>query len=159
MKIHTLPGDPGATQKRRRIGRGHGSGWGKTAGRGHNGAQSRSGYKRKVGYEGGQMPLHRRIPKRGFHNLFRTEYATVNVTQLERFEAGTVINFELLYQQRLVRKKRELVKILGDGELTKALTVEADAFSATARQKIEAAGGTCSQREKPKEQDEKSGSE
>lgn len=159
MKIETLPGDPGTKQKRKRVGRGHGSGWGKTSGRGHNGAQSRSGYKRKVGYEGGQMPLHRRIPKRGFHNLFRTEYATVKISQLECFEAGSVVNFDALYRQRLVRKKRLLVKILSDGELTKALTVEADAFSAAAREKIEAAGGACRPRELSKEQADKSGNE
>jgi large subunit ribosomal protein L15 len=105
------------------------------------------------------MPLHRRIPKRGFHNLFRTEYTTVNIEQLERFAAGAAVDFQALQQQRLVRKKSALVKILGDGELSKALTVEADAFSSSARQKIEAAGGECRQRKLHQEQGDKSGNE
>lgn len=144
MKIDQLPGNPGNKQKRKRVGRGEGSGHGKTSGRGHKGAQSRSGYKRKLHYEGGQMPLMRRLPKRGFHNSFRVEYQVVNIKDLDdRFEDGATVNKETLLEARLVRKKREPVKILGTGELTKKLTVEADWFSKSAREKIEAKGGSC----------------
>ncbi|MBN1515965.1 50S ribosomal protein L15 [Candidatus Sumerlaeota bacterium] len=149
MKIHELPGNPGNRQQRKRVGRGEGSGHGKTSGRGSKGAQSRSGYKRKHGFEGGQMPLHRRLPKRGFKNPFRVEYQEVNVGQLEgRFESGATVTFELLLGCRLISKQGAPVKILGNGELKTQLTVEADAFTAGALKKIEAVGGSAVAREK-----------
>ena len=127
---------------KKRVGRGHGSGTGTQAGRGHKGAQSRSGYKFKRGFEGGQMPLHRRIPKRGFHNLFRVEYAVVNLDTLaERFEAGAVITPELLRERGLIRGSRQPIKVLARGDLAKNLTVRAHKFSGKAAEKIAAAGG------------------
>ena len=146
MGLDNLKPPKGAKQGKKRIGRGHGSGWGKTAGRGHKGAQSRSGYKRKRGFEGGQMPLHRRVPKRGFHNPFRIEYAVVNLdTIADRFEAGAQITPELLYQEGLVRESGRLVKVLARGEIGKALTIKAHKFSGKAMEKIAAAGGTAEQ--------------
>jgi len=128
--------------KKKRVGRGPGSGLGKTSGRGHKGAQSRSGYHSKRGFEGGQMPLHRRVPKRGFTNIFRTEFAVVNVDRIaEVFEAGTVITPELLHEHGLVPKTMK-VKILARGDVAKALTVKAHKFSGKAAEKIAAAGGT-----------------
>ena len=125
---------------KKRVGRGQGSGTGTQAGRGHKGAQSRSGWKFKRGFEGGQMPLHRRIPKRGFHNLFRIEYAVVNLDTLgDRFEAGTVITPELLRERGVVRTSRQPVKVLGRGDITKNLTVKAHKFSGKAAEKIAAA--------------------
>jgi large subunit ribosomal protein L15 len=136
------PADGSAGPNRKRVGRGQGSGNGKTAGRGHKGAQSRSGFKFKRGFEGGQMPLHRRVPKRGFHNLFRIEYIVVNVDDLaERFEDGTVITPELLREQGIVRAAGK-VKVLARGDISKALTVRAHKFSGKAEEKIKAAGGT-----------------
>jgi large subunit ribosomal protein L15 len=136
------PADGSAGPNRKRVGRGQGSGNGKTAGRGHKGAQSRSGFKFKRGFEGGQMPLHRRVPKRGFHNLFRIEYVVVNVDDLaERFEDGTVITPELLREQGIVRAAGK-VKVLARGDISKALTVRAHKFSGKAEEKIKAAGGT-----------------
>ena len=127
--------------KKKRVGRGPGSGLGKTSGRGHKGAQSRSGYHFKRGFEGGQMPLHRRVPKRGFTNIFRTEYDVVNLDTLsERFDAGTEITPELLQQRGLVSRKQR-VKVLGRGDVTKALTVRAHKFSGKAAEKLAAAGG------------------
>ena len=140
MKLHDLSPAPGSRRRRKRIGRGPGSGTGKTAGRGHKGQRSRAGFSRRAGFEGGQMPLVRRVPKRGFTNIFRTEYSVVNVSDLEQFE-GSVGPAELLARGK-VRRDRP-VKILGNGELTKALTVQANKFSASARKKIEAAGGSC----------------
>jgi large subunit ribosomal protein L15 len=132
-------------KSRKRIGRGIGSGHGKTAGRGHKGAKSRSGFKFKRGFEGGQMPLHRRVPKRGFHNPFRTEYEVVNLDTLgERFDAGTVITPELLVEKGLVGSGR-LVKVLARGDVSKALTVRAHKFSGKAAEKIAAAGGSTAQ--------------
>ena len=129
LDLSTLKPPVGATKNRKRIGRGEGSGTGVTAGRGHKGQQSRSGYSRKRGFEGGQMPIHRRLPKRGFHNPFRVTYETVNVDTLsERFEAGTEITPSLLREQRLI-SRRALVKVLARGELTKKLTVKAHGFS------------------------------
>ena len=129
--------------KKKRVGRGPGSGLGKTSGRGHKGAQSRSGYSFKRGFEGGQMPLHRRVPKRGFTNIFRTEYDVVNLDQLESvFDAGATVTVELLREHGLVSSRTSLVKILARGELTKALTVHAHKFSGKAAEKIAAAGGT-----------------
>jgi len=129
--------------KKKRVGRGPGSGLGKTSGRGHKGAQSRSGYSFKRGFEGGQMPLHRRVPKRGFTNIFRTEYDVVNLDQIEsRFDAGATVTPEALRAAGLVSDRTSLIKVLGRGEVTKALTVQAHKFSGTATEKIAAAGGT-----------------
>jgi large subunit ribosomal protein L15 len=142
MDLSKLKPADGATHATKRVGRGQGSGNGKTAGRGHKGAQSRSGYKQKRGFEGGQMPLHRRLPKRGFINPFRVEYAVVNLDTLgERFEAGTVVTPELLLEHGLVPGRLK-VKVLARGEIAKALTVKAHKFSGKAAEKIAAAGGT-----------------
>ena len=142
MDLSNLKPPKGATKDRKRVGRGQGSGNGKTAGRGHKGAQSRSGYKQKRGFEGGQMPLHRRLPKRGFLNPFRKEFAVVNLDLLaEAFEAGTVVTPALMRERGLLRGRNLPVKVLGRGEMTKALTVQAHRFSGTAAQKIVAAGG------------------
>lgn len=142
MDLSNLGPAKGAKRSKKRVGRGQGSGHGKTAARGHKGAQSRSGYKRKRGFEGGQMPLHRRIPKRGFHNIFRHEYAVVNLDTLaEQFDAGTEITVDLLREQGLVRKGAKRIKVLGRGDIAKALTVRAHKFSGKAAEKIAAAGG------------------
>jgi large subunit ribosomal protein L15 len=142
MNLSDLKPAPGAKQVRKRVGRGPGSGNGKTAGRGHKGAQSRSGYSYKRGFEGGQMPLHRRLPKRGFNNVFRTEYAVVNLDQLEAaFDQGTTITPDTLREIGLVHGKRLPVKVLARGEVTKALTVQAHKFSGKAAEKLAAAGG------------------
>jgi len=142
MDLSKLRAPKGATHKKKRVGRGEGSGTGVTAGRGHKGQQSRSGYKSKRGFEGGQMPLHRRLPKRGFHNPFRVEYAVVNLDTLaDRFEDGTEVTPDLLRERRIVREARALVKVLARGELSKKLTVKAHRFSAKAREAITAAGG------------------
>jgi large subunit ribosomal protein L15 len=140
MKLHELSPAKGSTQKRKRVGRGPGSGLGKTAGRGTKGQKSRTGYSKRFGFEGGQMPLVRRVPKRGFTNIFRKEFSVVNLNALDQFE-GEVTPDSLL-AAGLVRKGR-LVKVLGDGECSKAVKVTAHKFSKTARAKIEAAGGTC----------------
>ena len=127
---------------KKRVGRGPGSGNGVQAGRGHKGAKSRSGFKFKRGFEGGQMPLHRRMPKRGFHNEFRTEYAVVNLDTLaERFAAGTIITPELLREQGLIRSRNQRIKVLARGDIAKKLTVHAHKFSGKAAEKIAAAGG------------------
>lgn len=142
MDLSHLSPAPGASKKRKRVGRGPGSGLGKTAGRGHKGRGARSGGNTPPGYEGGQMPLQRRLPKRGFRNPFRREFSVVNLRQIEScFAAGTVVDPEALLARRLVRRGRE-VKILALGELTKALTVKAHAFSEAARSRITAAGGS-----------------
>jgi large subunit ribosomal protein L15 len=142
MDLSNLKPPKGAKHAKKRIGRGQGSGNGKTAGRGHKGAKSRSGFKFKRGFEGGQMPLHRRVPKRGFHNLFRVEYAVVNLDTLgERFDAGTVVTPELLLERGLVSGGRP-VKVLARGDLAKALTVRAHKFSGKAAEKLAAAGGS-----------------
>ena len=143
MDQSTLKPSPGSKHSKKRIGRGHGSGQGAQAGRGHKGAQSRSGYKFKRGFEGGQMPLHRRVPKRGFHNPFRIEYAVVNLDTLgERFDKGTVVTLELLQEKGLVSGSAQRVKILARGEIGKGLTVRAHKFSGKAAEKIAAAGGS-----------------
>ena len=142
MSLSNLRPPKGARHSKKRIGRGQGSGQGKTAGRGHKGAKSRSGFKHKRGFEGGQMPLHRRVPKRGFHNPFRVEYAVVNLDTLtDRFESGTVVTRELLRERGLVHSGSQPVKVLGRGEITKPLTVRVHKFSAKAAEKIVAAGG------------------
>ena len=140
MEIHNL-GPAVESKSRNRVGRGIGSGHGKTAGKGHKGQKARTGGKIRRGFEGGQTPLYRRIPKRGFNNIFSTEYATVNVSDLERFENGTVVNMELLVKEGLVRKELAGLKVLGNGNLTKKVTVEAKKFSNAAKEKIEAVGG------------------
>ena len=142
MSLNNLRPPKGAKHSKMRVGRGHGSGQGKTAGRGHKGAQSRSGWGKKRGFEGGQMPLHRRVPKRGFNNIFRVEYAVVNLdTLVDVFDAGSDVTPELLRERGLVREKRALIKVLGRGDVTKKLTVRAHKFSEAAAQKIAAAGG------------------
>lgn len=140
MELHTLKPPAGSRKDRKRVGRGTGSGTGKTSGRGHKGAGQRSGYKRKVGHEGGQMPLFRRLPKRGFANIFRREYQVVNVSDLERLEAGEV-TAQTLKDAGMIKKTDQPVKILGNGETGKAFTVKVNAFSKSAQKKIEAAGG------------------
>lgn len=144
MKIHELGKDPGRTQKRKRVGRGESSGHGKTSGYGHKGSQARSGRGKGYGggFEGGQMPLQRRVPKRGFVNIFRQEFEVVNVAALDIFDNGTEVTPELLKEAGLVRMNAKRVKILGNGDLSKKLTVKADAFSGSAKEKIEKAGGT-----------------
>jgi len=142
MDLSNLKPARGAKQNRKRVGRGPGSGNGKTAGRGNKGAQSRSGYSFKRGFEGGQMPLHRRLPKRGFTNIFRTEYAVVNLDQLEStFDSGATVTLETLREAGLVHSKHTPVKILARGEVTKALVVQAHKFSGKAAEKLAAAGG------------------
>jgi len=140
--LHNLKPAKGSVRNRKRVGRGPGSGLGKTAGRGEKGQKSRSGFARKPGFEGGQMPLHRRLPKRGFSNTrFRKEFACVNLGRLEVFEAGTIVTPELLVKHGIVKKLRDGVKVLADGELTKALTVHAHRFSGKAQERIAGLGG------------------
>lgn len=139
--LHELTRSRGANRDKKRVGRGPGSGLGVRAGRGQKGQKSRSGYSRKLGFEGGQMPLYRRIPKRGFKNPFAKQYAVINVQQLNRFEDGTEVTPEVVVQAGLVKRIRDGVRILGEGRLEKRLTVKAHHFSAAAKAKIEAAGG------------------
>ena len=142
MKLHELSPAAGSTKERKRIGRGAGSGQGKTAGKGHKGQKARAGHGMRPGFEGGQMPLQRRLPKRGFNNIFRKVIVAINVADLNaKFEDGAVVDAEALKSAGLVKNYFDGVKILGNGELTKKLTVKANAFSETAKQKIEAAGG------------------
>ena len=141
MYIHDLSPVPGSTHVDKRKGRGHATGDGKTAGRGHKGQKARSGGGTRIGFEGGQMPLARRIPKRGFNNIFAKPLDTVNVSDLEKFENGAVVDAQALLDAGILSKCTYGVKVLGNGEITKKLTVNAAAFSETAKQKIEAAGG------------------
>ncbi len=141
MKLHELSPAQGSAKEAYRKGRGVGSGNGKTAGKGHKGQNARSGGGVRIGFEGGQLPLYRKLPKRGFKNRFAVNYAVVNVDALNKFDNGAVVDIEALKAAKLVRKELDGVKILGNGELTKKLTVKATVFSATAREKIEAAGG------------------
>ncbi len=141
MKQNALKPTPGSRKNRKRVGRGPGSGSGKTSGRGSTGLMSRSGYSQKRGFEGGQMPLKRRVPKRGFTNIFRIEYRTVNVDRLNEIPAGSEVTPEFLQKIGLLRKGKRPVKVLGNGELTIALTVRAHKYTGSAVQKIEAAGG------------------
>ncbi|MBR5229649.1 MAG: 50S ribosomal protein L15 [Firmicutes bacterium] len=141
MKLHELRAVPGATRVAKRKGRGHATGNGTTAGRGMNGQKSRSGGGVRPGFEGGQMPLYRRIPKRGFTNIWAKEYAICNVEDLNKFEAGTVVTAEMLQDAGLVNKLYDGVKVLGNGTLNVALTVQAAKFTKSAIEKIEAAGG------------------
>ncbi len=141
MKLHELSPAPGSNKKAYRKGRGAGSGNGKTAGKGHKGQNARSGGGVRPGFEGGQMPLQRRVPKRGFVNIFATRYATINVSDLEAFEDGAVVDTQAIVEAGLLKKTLDGVKVLGNGELTKKLTVNCAAFSASAKEKIEKAGG------------------
>lgn len=142
MKLHEMKPAKGATKERKRIGRGVGSGWGKSAGRGNKGHNARSGGGVRPGYEGGQMPLHRRLPKRGFTNIFKKQIVAVNVRDLARFESGTVVDETALVRSGLVKGQRDGVKLLGQGEIAIPLTVKLNAISRTAKEKIEAAGGS-----------------
>ena len=141
MGLDNLKPAKGSVRERKRVGRGPGSGRGKTCGRGEKGQKSRSGYSRKQGFEGGQMPLHRRVPKRGFHNIFRKEYTEINLGRLEIFDAGTIITPEVLLKRGMIKRVRHGLKVLAKGELTKALTVRAHKFSATAEARITELGG------------------
>ena len=141
MKLHTLSPAEGSTKEKFRKGRGAGSGNGKTAGKGHKGQNARSGGGVRPGFEGGQLPLYRKLPKRGFKNRFAVNYAIVNVSDLNVFENGAVVDLEALLAKKIVRKSLDGLKVLGNGELTKNLTVKAAVFSATAKEKITAAGG------------------
>ena len=141
MKLHELSPAEGSKKEVKRIGRGHGSGWGKTAGKGHKGQKARAGKGMRVGFEGGQMPLQRRIPKRGFNNIFAKKVVAINVGTLNKFEDGAVVDIAALTEKGIVKNSFDSVKILSNGTLTKKLTVKANAFSQGAVAKIEAAGG------------------
>ncbi len=141
MRLHDLSPVEGSKKEAKRIGRGHGSGQGKTAGKGHKGQKARAGRGMRVGFEGGQMPLQRRVPKRGFNNIFAKKIVSVNVGTLEKFDNGTVVNVEALVAAGIVKNSFDGVKILGNGNLTKKLTVQVSAYSESAKAKIEAAGG------------------
>ena len=141
MNLHELSPAAGSKKAVKRIGRGAGSGNGKTAGKGHKGQKARAGRGMRPGYEGGQMPLQRRVPKRGFNNVFRTEYNVVNLSALNQFEDGATVDIQALMDKGLVKGLKDGVKVLGNGELTRKLTVSANAFSKSAKEKIEAAGG------------------
>jgi large subunit ribosomal protein L15 len=142
MRLNDLAPAPGARKSRKRIGRGVGSGWGKTAGRGSKGQNSRSGGGVRPGYEGGQMPIHRRLPKRGFTNIFKKTYAVINIRDLAKMESGSVVDEAALVRAGLVKGRRDGVKLLGQGDIAIPLTVKIDLISQSARQKIESAGGT-----------------
>ncbi len=141
LNLSNLSPQPGSRKNRKRVGRGQGSGHGKTATRGEKGYKSRSGSSIRPGFEGGQMPLHRRLPKRGFTNIFRKEFAIINVSDLNRFEAGSTVDREALVKSGLIKKNAERVKLLANGELDRALTIKVDKISNSARGKVETAGG------------------
>lgn len=141
MKMHELAPALGSTKEAKRIGRGHGSGNGKTAGKGHKGQKARAGHGMRAGFEGGQMPLQRRVPKRGFNNIFAEEWAAINVSALEVFEDGTVVDAAALTAKGIIKKANLPIKVLGNGKLTKKLEVKLNAYSASAAEKITAAGG------------------
>ena len=143
MELNNLKPNKGSRRPRKRVGRGPGSGLGKTAGRGEKGQKSRSGYSGKRGFEGGQMPLHRRLPKRGFTNIFKKEFSVLNLSDLDQFDSGATVDQAALREAGLVKGRTRKIKVLGNGELNKKLTVHADKFSKSAREKIEAAGGSC----------------
>lgn len=143
LSLNNLRPAEGSTHKKKRVGRGPGSGLGKTAGRGNKGQKSRSGYSAKLGFEGGQMPLHRRLPKRGFTNIFKKEWIEVSLAVIEKnFEAGAEVNPEVLHKRGLIRKAKHDVVVLGNGDVTKALKISAHRFTKTAKEKIEKAGGS-----------------
>ncbi len=142
LKLNNLSPEKGARRNNKRIGRGPGSGLGKTAGRGHKGARSRSGFSQKPGFEGGQMPLHRRLPKRGFTNIFRAQYTILSLSDLNHFEEGSVVDHDALVNEGMIKEKDTLVKVLANGEITKSLTVDVDKVSRGASEKIAAAGGS-----------------
>ena len=141
MKLHELAPAIGSTKESKRIGRGHGSGNGKTAGKGHKGQKARAGHGMRIGFEGGQMPLHRRVPKRGFNNIFAEEVIAINVAALEVFEDGATVDAAALVEKGIIKKADKAIKVLGNGKLTKKLTVNLNAFSAAAAEKINAVGG------------------
>ena len=141
MKLNQLTATPGSTKERKRIGRGYGAGTGKTAGKGHKGQKARAGHGQKPGFEGGQMPMQRRLPKRGFNNIFAKEIVSINVGTLNKFEDGASVDAAALIEAGILKKDCDGIKILSNGTLTKKLTVKANAFSAAAKEKIEAAGG------------------
>jgi large subunit ribosomal protein L15 len=141
MKMHELAPALGSTKEAKRIGRGHGSGNGKTAGKGHKGQKARAGYSQRFGFEGGQMPLQRRVPKRGFNNIFAEEWVAINVSALEVFEDGSVVDANALASKGIIKKANLPVKVLGNGKLTKKLEVKLNAYSASAAEKIANAGG------------------
>ena len=141
MKLHELSPAVGSTKEAKRIGRGHGSGNGKTAGKGHKGQKARAGHGMQPGFEGGEMPLQRRVPKRGFNNIFAVEWNAINVSALEVFEDGAVVDAAALAEKGIIKKADRPVKVLGNGKLTKKLTVKLDAFSASAAEKINSVGG------------------
>ena len=141
MKMHELSPAFGSTKEAKRIGRGHGSGNGKTAGKGHKGQKARAGHGMRPGFEGGQMPLQRRVPKRGFNNIFADEWAAINVSALEVFEDGAVVDAAALTEKGIIKKANLPIKVLGNGKITKKLTVKLNAFSASAAEKINSAGG------------------
>jgi len=141
MKLHELSPAPGSVREVKRIGRGHGSGQGKTAGKGHKGQKARAGRGMQIGFEGGQMPLQRRVPKRGFNNIFATPYTIINVAALNRFEDGAVVDLDALMAAGVIKSAPKGVKILGNGKVEKKLTVKVAAYSESAKAKIEAAGG------------------
>ena len=142
MKLHELTAVEGSTKERKRIGRGHGSGQGKTAGKGHKGQKARSGGSIRPGFEGGQMPLQRRIPKRGFNNIFAKKIVAINVSDLNKFEDGAEVDAQALVNAGIVKKEYDGIKILGNGEISKKLTVKVAAYSESENHKIAAAGGT-----------------
>ncbi len=142
MKLNELSPSPGSLKNRKRIGRGPGSGFGTTAGRGYNGQNSRSGGGVRPGYEGGQMPIHRRLPKRGFTNIFKKKYAIINIQDLSKFESGSVVDEQAAIKAGLVKGKRDGIKLLGMGEISVPLTIKSFLVSKTAQDKIEKAGGT-----------------
>ena len=141
MKMHELSPAFGSTKEAKRIGRGHGSGNGKTAGKGHKGQKARAGHGMRPGFEGGQMPLQRRVPKRGFNNIFAEDWAAINVSALEVFEDGAVVDAAALTEKGIIKKANLPIKVLGNGKITKKLTVKLNAFSASAAEKINSAGG------------------
>ena len=141
MNLGTLTYAPGSRKNRKRIGRGQGSGYGGTSGRGHKGYHSRSGSKRKIGFEGGQTPLQRQLPKRGFTNIFKKEFQVINLKDLDKIKRYKKIDPNVLYQNRLIRKRNQPVKVLGDGEISREIEISAHAFSKSAKEKIEAAQG------------------
>ena len=149
LALNNLSPAPGSTHKKKRVGRGPGSGLGKTAGKGHKGQKSRSGYSRKIGFEGGQMPLQRRLPKRGFTNIFKKQWIEISLAKLEEnFGAGEEITPEILHERGLIKKAKHDLVILGTGDISKALKIRAHRFTKSAKEKIESAGGTVSEIEK-----------